>query len=68
MELNNQLDDKIKLLKYIQENNPEYLNKKRKYVKSESSSDNSNNINKIKPFNDKPKRNKKQCLFIDTRY
>ena len=63
MELTNILDDYIKLLKYIQENNPEYLNKKRKYIKSESLSDNSNNINIIKP-----KRKKKRGLFIDTSY
>lgn len=68
IELNNQLDNPEKLLKYIQENNPEYLNKKRKYVKSESLSDNSNNINKIKRLNDKPKRKKKRGLFIDTSY
>jgi len=68
IELNDQLDDEIKLLKYIQENNPEYLNKKRKYAKSESSFDNSDNINMIKPLNDKPKRKKKRGLFIDTSY
>ena len=66
--INQILNTPEKLNSYIEKNYPEYLNKKRKYVKSESSSDNSNNINKIKPLNNKPKRKKKRGLFIDTSY
>jgi hypothetical protein len=52
-ELNKILDTEEKLLKYIQENNTEYLNKKRIY-KSDSSSD------------EKPRR--KKGLYVDTSY
>ena len=52
-ELNKFLDTEEKLLKYIQENNPEYLNKKRIY-KSDSSSD------------EKPRM--KKGLYVDTSY
>jgi hypothetical protein len=52
-EFNKILDTEQKLLKYIQEKNPEYFYKKRIY-KSESSSD------------EKPRR--KKGLFVDTSY
>ena len=52
-ELNKFLDTEEKLLKYIQENNPEYLNKKRIY-KTDSFSD------------EKPRR--KIGLYVDTSY
>ena len=53
IELNNQLDDEIKLLKYIQENNPEYLNKKKIYKKDYSSEN---------------KSKKRKGIWIDTSY
>lgn len=54
-ELNNQLSDEQKLLKYIQENNPEYLlDKKRKYSEH--------------LLNNKPKKKKQKGIFIDTSY
>lgn len=56
-ELNNQLDDEIKLNSYICQYYPEYL-KKRKYYKNESSS---NSLS-----NDKPKKKKRKGLFVDT--
>lgn len=62
-EFNKILDTREKLSNFIQQNYPDYYYKKRIY-----NSDNSNNINKIKPLNDKPKRKKKRGLFIDTSY
>lgn len=62
--INQILNTEEKLNIYIEKNYPKYLNKKRKYVKSESySSDNNNLVNKVKP-----KRKKKRGLFIDTSY
>lgn len=52
-ELNNYLSDEQKLLKYIQENNPEYLlDKKRKYSEY--------------LLNNKPKKKKRKGLYVDT--
>ena len=54
-ELNNTFDTQEKLNLFIQKCHPEYNNKKRKYIKIESSS------------SDKPKR-KRRRLFVDTSY
>ena len=54
-ELNIIFDTEEKLNWYIQNQHPEYL-KKRKYVKSETSS------------SDKPKRKRSKVLFVDTSY
>jgi len=54
-ELNKIFDTEEKLNWYIQNQYPEYL-KKRKYVKSETST------------SDKPKRKKRKGLFVDTSY
>jgi len=56
-ELNDILNEEIKLNNYINQNYPEYL-KKRKYYNSESSSSSSSET---------PKR-KKRILFVDTSY
>lgn len=53
--INSILDTEEKLNWYIQKFYPEYL-KKRKYIKSETSS------------SDKPKRKKREGLFVDTSY
>lgn len=55
-EFNKILDTSEKLFQYIQENDPEYLNKKI-YCKSTSSSS-----------NDKPNRKKRKGIWIDTSY
>ena len=53
-ELNNHLDDEIKLNSYICQYYPEYF-KKRKYYNSED-------------LSDKPKKKKRKTLFVDTSY
>lgn len=55
-ELNTIFDTEEKLNWYIQNQYPEYL-KKRKYVKSETSSS-----------SDKPKKKKRRYLYVDTSY
>jgi hypothetical protein len=58
-ELNDVLNDEIKLNNYINLNYPEYF-KKRKYYNLESSS---NSLS-----NDKPKKKKRKILYVDTSY
>ena len=66
-ELNQLLNDEMKLLKYIQENNPEYLlDKKRNNY--ESSSCSRHIANKVGLSSDKPKNKKQKGLYVDTRY
>lgn len=66
--INSILDTDEKLNNYVMRNYPEYYNKKRKYVKSESSSSDSRSSDRNLAMLDKPKRKKKKLLFVDTSY
>jgi hypothetical protein len=60
-------DTKEKLNWYIQSYHSEYYNKKRKYIKSDSSSCGSKIANKV-GLSSKKKLKKKKRLYVDTSY
>ena len=66
--INSILDTEEKLNNYVMRNYPDYYYKKRKYVKSETSSSDSRPSDSNLAILDKPKRKKRKFLFVDTSY